>query len=125
MYLSIIFCSARFCSLPFCCFYSKTFCSVNADVESFFVDHGHDSQHDEFTKNNYISMVGDTTKPNGIMSSQFWPSSLYKSLNIKEPEFTCAEMCALIANCQFYYFVELMPSQDNVCHFGDFTHADF
>ena len=99
--------------------------SVNADVEYFFVDHGHDSQHDEFTKNNYISMVGDTTKPNGIMSSQFWPSSLYKLLNIKKPELTCAEMCALIANCQFYYFVDLMPSQDNACHFGDFAHADY
>ena len=103
----------------------KYFQVADVSFEYFKLYLGHVSNQDHFIKNNYISMVGDTTKSNGIMSSQFWPTSLYKSLNIKESELTCAEMCSLVANCQFYYFVELMPSQDNVCHFGDFAYADW
>ena len=103
----------------------KYFETADVSIEYFKLYLGQPSNQDQFIKNNYISMVGDTTKSNGIMSSQFWPTSLYKSLNIKESELTCAEMCSLVANCQFYYFVELMPSQDNVCHFGDFAYADY
>ena len=103
----------------------KWYETADVTFEFFKLYLGQDSKQDQFIKNNYISMVGDTTKPNGFLSSQFWPTSLYKSLNTKEPELTCAEMCSLVANCMFYYFVDLMPSQDNVCHFGDFRHADY
>ena len=72
----------------------------------------------------FNDMVGDTSKVNGPISHEYWPSHIYEEFTFQGNEARCAKMCLVETSkvCNFYYFISGDP---NTCYLGDFNRDDY
>ena len=72
-------------------------------------------------------MVGDTSKVNGPISHEYWPSHIYQEFTFQGNENRCAKMCLVETAkvCNFYVHIDGGVNGPNICQLGDFNKDDY
>jgi hypothetical protein len=66
-----------------------------------------------FIASNFKAMVGDYTKSNSIVNSNYWRQNIYTRIHMPtDPESSCAKRCMMtpVTTCHFYWY------GNNYCH---------